>query len=103
MSKQKFAKTETNKVERIDAQNVQVTVMSGPSVGKSYILFTSKYTGVGSCSCAWGRRNGTTCSHVRDAQAFVDAEQAPVVVEVKQSSFEQWLEEVQADGNIIFA
>jgi len=103
MSKQKFAKTEISKVERIDSQNVIVTVTSGPSIGKSYILFTSKYTGVGRCQCSWGRRNGTTCSHVRDAEAFVAAEQAPVVVEVKQSSFEQWLKKAQEDGGIIFA
>ena len=37
----KFAKTDVNEVKRIDSQNVQVTVMSGPSKGKSYILFTS--------------------------------------------------------------
>lgn len=103
MSSKKFAKTETNKVERLDSQNVVVTVMSGPSAGKSYILFTSKYTGIGNCSCSWGRRNGTTCSHVRDAEAFVAAEQAPVLEVKKQSSFEIWLKEAQADGDIIFA
>jgi len=72
----KFAKTQTNEVTRLDAQNVQVTVTSGPSKGASYILFTSKFSGVGRCSCAWGRRNGTTCSHVRDAELFVAAEKA---------------------------
>lgn len=92
----KFAKTEVNEVKRIDAQNVQVTVMSGPSKGKSYILFTSKYTGIGNCTCSWGKRNGTTCSHVRDAEAFVAAEQAPVV---KKS----WLEEEIDGGTLVFA
>ena len=97
----KFANTGLNKVERLDAQNVQVTVVSGPSKGKSYILFTSKYTGIGNCTCSWGKRNGTTCSHARDAEAFVAAEQAPVVkpVEAKKN----WLEEEIADGLLFYA
>lgn len=95
----KFAKTEVNEVKRIDSQNVQVTVLSGPSKGKSYILFTSKYTGIGNCGCSWGKRNGTTCSHVRDAMAFVAAEQAPVKPVTKQS----WLEEEIEDGLLVFA
>lgn len=96
----KFAKTDVNEVKRIDAQNVQVTVVSGPSKGKSYILFTSKYTGIGNCSCSWGKRNGTTCSHVRDAEAFVAAEQAPVVKLVAKKT---WLEEEIEDGLFVFA
>lgn len=96
----KFAKTELNEVKRIDSQNVQVTVLSGPSKGKSYILFTSKYTGVGDCGCSWGKRNGTTCSHVRDAEAFVAAEQAPVVKPVAKKT---WLEEEIEDGLLVFA
>lgn len=96
----KFAKTELNEVKRLDSQNVQVTVMSGPSKGKSYILFTSKYSGVGSCGCSWSKRNGTTCSHVRDAEAFVKAEQAPVVVE---SPKKHWLQEMIDDGELVFA
>ena len=100
----KFAKTELNEVKRIDSQNVQVTVLSGPSKGKSYILFTSKYTGIGNCGCSWGKRNGTTCSHVRDAMAFVEAENAAKVApEPKVSSFEKWLQEAQDSGEIIFA
>jgi len=99
----KFAKTDVNEVKRLDSQNVIVTVVSGPSKGKSYILFTSKYTGIGNCSCSWGKRNGTTCSHVRDAEAFVKAEQAPVAPEPKVSSFEKWLKEAQDSGEIIFA
>lgn len=97
----KYAKTEINKVERIDAQNVQVTVMSGPSKGKSYILFVGKYSGVGSCGCSWGRKNGTTCSHVRDAEAFVAAEQAPVVAVAPVGK--SWLQELIDDGELIFA
>lgn len=96
----KFAKTEVNEVKRIDVQNVQVTVMSGPSKGKSYILFTSKYTGIGQCQCSWGKRNGTTCSHVRDAEAFVAAEQAPVAKPVVKKS---WLEEEMDGGTLVFA
>jgi hypothetical protein len=98
----KFAKTELNEVKRIDSQNVQVTVLSGPSKGKSYILFTSKYTGVGDCSCSWSKRNGTTCSHVRDAINFVaqEAEAAkPAKVEAKKS----WLQEMMDDGELVFA
>ncbi len=96
----KFAKTEVNEVKRIDSQNVQVTVLSGPSKGKSYILFVGKYSGVGQCSCSWSKRNGTTCSHVRDAMAFVAAEQAPVVAPVAKKS---WLEEEIEDGLLVFA
>lgn len=96
----KFAKTELNEVKRIDSQNVQVTVLSGPSKGKSYILFTSKYTGIGNCSCSWGKRNGTTCSHVRDAMAFVEAEQVTKVAPVAKKT---WLEEEIEDGLLVFA
>ena len=98
----KFAQTATNEVKRLDSQNVQVTVTSGPSKGKSYTLFVGKYSGVGQCSCSWSKRNGTTCSHVRDAEAFVKTEQAQPEPK-KQSSFEQWLEKAQADGELIFA
>lgn len=96
----KFAKTELNEVKRIDSQNVQVTVLSGPSKGKSYILFTSKYTGIGNCDCSWGKRNGTTCSHVRDAMAFVEAENAAKVAPVAKKT---WLEEEIEDGLLVFA
>lgn len=98
----KFAKTELNEVKRIDSQNVQVTVLSGPSKGKSYILFTSKYTGVGNCGCSWGKRNGTTCSHVRDAMAFVEAEQAAKIAPVVAPK-KSWLEEEMEDGLLVFA
>lgn len=98
----KFAKTETNKVERLDSQHVVVTVTSGPSKNKSYTLFVGKFTGVGNCTCSWGRRNGTTCSHVRDVEAFIAAEQAPKT-ESKESGFEKWLKEAQESGDIIFA
>lgn len=98
--KTKFAKTAENQVERITSTHVQVTVLSGPSKGKAYAILATA-TCVGSCTCSWGRRNGTTCSHVRDAQAFVDAENAVKIqpVAIKKS----WLEEEIEDGLIVFA
>lgn len=102
--KAKFAKTDANKVERITSTHVSVEVVSGPSKGKAYmILATSTFTG--SCSCSWGLRNGTTCSHVRDAQLFVQAEEAAKVAPVveTESTFEKWLKEATDSGDLMFA
>lgn len=99
--KTRYAKTAENQVERVTSTHVQVTVLSGPSKGKAYAIMATVDGYLGSCTCSWGRRNGTTCSHVRDAQAFVDAENAVKIqpVAIKKS----WLEEEIEDGLIIFA
>ncbi len=101
MSKQKFAKTDANKVERITSTHVSVEVVSGPSKGKAYMILATP-TVTGSCSCSWGLRNGTTCSHVRDAQLFVQAEEAAKVAPVVTLK-KSWLDEEIADGLIIFS
>lgn len=100
--KNKFAKTAENQVERITSTHVQVTVMSGPSKGKAYAILALNDGFIGSCNCSWGMRNGTTCSHVRDAQLFVAAEQA-AKVEVVQPVKLSWLDEEIADGLLFFA
>lgn len=73
-----YAQTPENTVERFGSFNgITVTVVKGRTKGQSY---TFDVVRGGSeqhfCGCSWGRKNGTTCSHLRDLNAFLAAERA---------------------------
>lgn len=69
-------------VTRLSSKGIQV---SNIKTYTSFVLDANVNTGtLGSCSCAFGRRAGTTCPHVIAQREFVAMEQAekqaPVLV-----------------------
>lgn len=71
-----YTQAAENKVERFGMFNgITVTVVKGRTKGQSY---TFDVVRGGSeqhyCGCSWGRKNGTTCSHLRDLNEFLAAE-----------------------------
>lgn len=88
--------------ERLSNYEVQV---SNVKTYTNIVIMANVKTGTtGTCNCAFSKRAGTTCPHLALVKEFVKAEQAPVVVEVKpKSSFQNWLQQAQDDGELLFA
>lgn len=87
---------------RISKNDVQVSCIKGRNIYTSYVIMATAAGTVGQCTCSYGKRAGTTCPHITLVKEFVAVEQAPVV-EVKKSTFQQWLEEQENEGVQLFA
>ncbi len=87
--------------ERLSKFDVQV---SNVKTFTSYTIMANVKTGsTGDCTCSYGKRAGATCPHMALVKEFVAAEQTPVVVEVKKSTSQTWLDAQAEDGVQLFA
>jgi len=67
--------------ERLSRKEVQV---SNVKTYTSVVLMANVNTGTtGTCSCAWGKRAGTTCPHVALLREFAAMEQAEKAQELQ--------------------